>query len=361
MKYVDEYRDKALVGKLTGQLRQMNGRRFTFMEVCGGHTHAIHRFGLPSLIPENFRLISGPGCPVCVTGKSFIDKAVFYAGREKSTIATFGDLLRVPGTSSSLEKEKSAGADIRVVFSSMDAVEMARRESSRTIIFLAIGFETTAPGTALAVREATRLGLTNFFILCGHKIMPPAMEAIVKEGVAIDGFICPGHVSAITGSGIYDFLARDYGMACVVTGFEPVDLTQALYMLARQVMEGRPCVEIQYRRAVSREGNLLARKAMEEVFETSDSWWRGLGMIPSSGLVLNSRYSSLDIEKHFPAAIGENESDKGCICGEILRGLKMPPDCRLFRKMCSPENPVGACMVSPEGACQTYYHYSHDD
>ncbi len=360
MKYVDEYRDKVLVQKIVHQLRNLDGRSFTFMEVCGGHTMSVHRFGLPSLLPANFRLLSGPGCPVCVTGKSFIDKAIAYAGNHGFTVATFGDLIRVPGSASSLEKEQAMGADIRIVFSPLDAVAIAASEPGRTVVFLAIGFETTAPGTAIAVKETDRLGLTNFFILCGHKLMPAAMETIITGEVAIDGFICPGHVSVVTGSGIYDFLAVKYGIGCVVTGFEPADLLQAIHMLAAQKLNSAPKVEIQYRRAVTREGNQLALKHMQDVFRSTDAWWRGLGVIQGSGLQLNEKYAAYDIESFFPLNLPEQKREDGCICGDILRGLKTPGDCKLFAGKCNPENPVGACMVSGEGTCHTFYTYKRN-
>ena len=360
MKYVDEYRDKVLIQKILNQLRDLDGCNFSFMEVCGGHTNSVHRFGLLSLLPANFRLLSGPGCPVCVTGRSFIDKAIAYAGSHGFTIATFGDLIRVPGSSSSLEKEQARGADVRVVFSPLDAVAIAENEPGRTVVFLAIGFETTSPGTAIAVKEAERLGLFNFFILCGHKLMPAAMEAIINAEVALDGFICPGHVSVVTGSGIFDFIASKYGIGCVVTGFEPADMLQAIHMLALQKLQASPKVEIQYRRAVTREGNKLAQQQMQDVFRNEDAWWRGLGVIPDSGLQLNENYAAYDIERFFPLHLPEQEQEDGCICGDILRGLKTPVDCKLFAGRCNPENPVGACMVSGEGTCQTFYRYGRN-
>jgi hydrogenase expression/formation protein HypD len=360
MKYVDEYRDKVLIQKIVHQLRNLNARSFTFMEVCGGHTMSVHRFGLPSLLPANFRLLSGPGCPVCVTDRSFIDKAIAYAGSRGFTVTTFGDLIRVPGSSSTLEKMQAMGADVRIVFSPLDAVAIAANEPGRNVVFLAIGFETTAPGTAIAVKEAERLQLVNFFILCGHKLMPAAMEAIINGEVALDGFICPGHVSVVTGSGIYDFIAVKYGIGCVVTGFEPADILQAIYMLAVQKLKAAPKVEIQYRRAVTREGNKLAQKHMQDVFRADDAWWRGLGVIPGSGLQLNEEYAAFDIERFFPLNLPEYQQEDGCICGDILRGLKTPVDCKLFAGICNPENPAGACMVSGEGACQTYYRYGRN-
>jgi hydrogenase expression/formation protein HypD len=357
MKYIDEYRDGDLMKNLTVKLQNFTHLQYTFMEVCGGHTMAIYRFGIKSLLPENIKLISGPGCPVCVTSKVFIDKALIYCKMKDVILTSFGDLIRVPGSVSSLEKEKANGCDIRVVFSSLEALEIARANPQKIIIFLAIGFETTAPGTAVIIKEAAKNEINNFFILNGHKIMPPALEALIHDGVRLDGFICPGHVSAITGSKIFEFIPEKYKLACVVTGFEPLDLIEAILMLCHQTEQRKPCVEIQYRRAVSREGNIIAQRHMKDVFSYSDEWWRGLGIIRKSGLKLRDEYSGLDIEKIRPVNITDTEEEKECICGEILKGYKRPFECKLFGSLCKPENPVGACMVSNEGACQAYYKY----
>ena len=361
MRYVDEYRDGKLIASLLDKIGKFNHRSYTFMEVCGGHTAAIHRFGLPSLLPENIKLVSGPGCPVCVTGKSFIDKAISYSRNPECIITTYGDLMRVPGSTSTLEKEKSAGHDIRIVFSPMDALEIALKEFPKKVVFIGIGFETTTPGTAIAIKEAAKRELPNFFLLSAHKVMPPAMRAVIEGGTAIDGFICPGHVSAITGSGIFDFIPEDYGLPCVVTGFEPVDILQALIMLVLQIENRDPKVEIQYSRAVTKEGNILAQKLMDEVFCLSDAWWRGLGNIPDSGLKLREEYAGFDIERVFPYHADSPETDDECLCGEVLRGFSSPDECRLFARQCTPLNPVGACMVSSEGACQIFYRYKKND
>ena len=254
------------------------------MEVCGGHTAAIRRFGIPSLLPGNVKLISGPGCPVCVTGTDFIDKAIAYSKMKDVIITTFGDLIRVPGSISSLEKEKASGADIRIVLSGLDALEIARSNCEKKIIFLGIGFETTAPGTAVTIKLAEKENLKNFFLLSAHKLMPPAMEAIIKEGVRLDGFICPGHVAAITGSSIFNFIPGRFNLSCVVTGFEPSDILQSILMLIKQVNQRTPKVEIQYNRAVTHDGNSIAQRLLNEVFEPCDTSWRGLGLIPLSGL-----------------------------------------------------------------------------
>jgi hydrogenase expression/formation protein HypD len=327
------------------------------MEVCGGHTAAIHRFGIPFLLPDNVRLISGPGCPVCVTGTDFLDKAIAYSKMKKIIICTFGDLLRVPGAVSSLEKEKAAGADIRIVLSGLDALEIARMNPENKIIFLGIGFETTAPGTAATILQAEKENSENFFLLSAHKVMPPAMEAIIKDGVSIDGFICPGHVATITGSSIFDFIPESFNLGCVVAGFEPTDLLQSILMLIRQVNQNDPKVEIQYNRAVTLKGNSIAQKLMSEVFEPCDATWRGFGIIPFSGLMLRKNFERFDIEKEVPMRINLQEDNELCICGKILRGLKTPGDCPLFADICFPENPLGACMVSVEGACNTWYRY----
>ncbi|OFY65979.1 MAG: hydrogenase formation protein HypD [Bacteroidetes bacterium RBG_13_43_22] len=360
MKYIDEYRNKDLIMKLADRIKRSAKRDYTFMEVCGGHTAAIHRFGIPSLLPNNIKLISGPGCPVCVTGTDFIDKAITYSREKDVIITTFGDLIRVPGSVSSLEKQTAAGADVRIVFSGLDALETAKSNPQKKILFLGIGFETTAPGTAVTIKQADREHVGNFFVLSAHKVMPPAMEAIVREGTKLNGFICPGHVAAITGSSIFNFLPEKYQLGCVIAGFEPTDLLQAILMLIEQVNRDHPKVEIQYRRAVTEDGNLLAQKSLEEVFITSDAYWRGFGMIPKSGLIPGKRYEKFSAEHLMPVTVEYHEDNKMCICPEILRGLKDPDQCPLFAGVCSPENPVGACMVSGEGSCNTWYKYNRD-
>lgn len=357
MKYIDEYRDKRLIMNLVHRISNSVKREYTFMEVCGGHTMAIHRFGISSLLPENIKLVSGPGCPVCVTGKKFIDQAIRYSKNKNFIITTFGDLLRVPGSSSSLEKEKALGADIKIVFSSLDALEIAKMNNDKIVIFLGIGFETTAPGTAVTIKYAQKDRVRNFYLLSAHKIMPPAMEAIIREGVKLDGFICPGHVSVITGSAVYDFIPDKYDLGCVVTGFEPLDLLQSVYMLMMQIDRGTPKVEIQYSRAVTREGNILAQKHMNDVFRQTDDWWRGFGIIGNSGLKLQENFIQYDIQKTMPVITEEQVEDNECICGDILRGVKNPMDCNLFSKRCVPEDPVGACMVSGEGTCNVFYKF----
>lgn len=358
IRYIDEFRDKTLVRRLIEKIKESARLEYSFMEVCGGHTAAIHRFGIPSLLPPNIRLLSGPGCPVCVTGIEFIDKAVDYSKRKNFIITTFGDLIRVPGSSTSLEKAKAAGSDVRIVFSGLEALEIAATNPGSKVVFPGIGFETTAPGTAVTLKEAGRRGIKNFFVLSAHKIMPPAMDAIINDGVRLNGFICPGHVATITGSYVFNFIPEKYRLGCVITGFEPLDLLQSIYLLIQQVNNNDPLVEIQYSRAVKKEGNLLARRQISDVFCTGDAHWRGFGNIPDSGLHLKERFVQFDAEKVYPVNVISGEENKSCLCGEILRGLKMPSDCSLFSGGCTPDHPVGACMVSDEGACNSFYRYS---
>ncbi len=327
------------------------------MEVCGGHTMAVQKFGIPSLLPDHISLLSGPGCPVCVSGNRFIDHAIALSRLEDLIITTFGDLVRVPGSSSSLEKEKAQGADIRIVYSVLDALRIAGDNPSRKVVFLGIGFETTAPTSAAAIVKASGQNIQNFFLLSSHKVMPPAMEALIDEGVKLDGYIAPGHVSTITGSGIYLEIPEKYGLGCVISGFEPVDLLQSVYMLIRQCEAGTPKVEIQYKRAVKEEGNVKAQKLLSEVFEPADEWWRGLGILKESGLKLKDKYRRFDAVE-IPVDVEKTVEPKGCICGEILKGVKIPKDCKLFGKVCDPSRPVGACMVSNEGACNAWYRYN---
>lgn len=362
MKYVDEFRNKRHIARLAELISREAWRDYTFMEVCGGHTAAIHRFGIPSLLPQQVRLISGPGCPVCVTPSRYVDILTAMASSGGATVTLFGDLMRIPGTNGTPGDARASGADVRVVLSAQEALETARSDPERNVVFSAIGFETTAPGTAVTVMQAEREGIENFWVLSAHKIMPPAMEAILRKGTHLDGFICPGHVAVITGSSAFDFIPRKYGLPCVVTGFEPTDILSAVLMLVRQVNSGKSSVEIQYSRAVSARGNTKAQGYMNEVFELTDAGWRGLGVIPMSGLSLRDRYRRFDAAAAFPVDLSEPKEPAGpCICGDILRGISSPPDCALFATVCTPDNPEGACMVSDEGACNTWYKYrSHE-
>ena len=357
MKYIDEYRQKELILSVSQKLKSISKKEIVLMEVCGGHTMAIHRFGLVSLLPSTIRLISGPGCPVCVSSQHFIDKAMAYSKISGVIITTYGDLIRVPGSATSLEKERANGSDIRIVYSVLESLEIAKNNPDRKIVFLGIGFETTAPLTAAAILQAKREKITNFFVLSAHKVMPPVMKALVSEGVKIDGFIAPGHVSAITGTAIYNDLAAICHLGVVVSGFEPVDMMQSILMLTEQIEANTPKVEVQYQRVVQNEGNKLAMNTLNDVFALRDDSWRGLGIIPLSGLQIREELSAFDAEKHFFVEVPESTEPKGCICGQILRGLKTPVDCPLFAKKCTPSDPVGACMVSGEGTCGTYYKY----
>jgi len=357
MKYVDEYRKKELILTIAEKLSTISKKEIVIMEVCGGHTMAIHRFGLNSLLPPNIHLISGPGCPVCVSSQHFIDKAMAYSKIPDVIITTYGDLIRVPGSTTSLEKERAAGNDIRIIYSVLESLEIAKDNPGKNIIFLGIGFETTAPATAAAIIRAKQEKINNFFVLSAHKVMPPVMKALVEEGVKIDGFIAPGHVTAITGTAIYNELASVYGLGVVVTGFEPADIMQAIMMLSVQIESAKQQVEIQYQRVVHKQGNKIAQQLLNEVFIAGDDRWRGLGIIAKSGLKIREGFYSFDAEKNFAVEVPESTEPKGCICGQILRGLKTPADCSLFAKRCTPSDPVGACMVSGEGTCSTYFKY----
>jgi hydrogenase expression/formation protein HypD len=360
MKYIDEYRDKDKVMALAKQLHCLSRKPIRIMEVCGGHTMAIQRFGIPSLLPETIELVSGPGCPVCVTSRAYIDQAIAYSRLSDVIITTYGDLIRVPGSSSTLDREKAAGADIRIVYSILDALMIAKQNRHKKIVFLGIGFETTSPASAAGIAKAQMAGLFNFFVYSAHKIMPPPMAALIDEGVNINGYIGPGHVSCITGSHIYDFIPEKYGLGVVISGFEPLDLLQSIYMLVKQHENEQAAVEIQYSRAVKPEGNVKALDMLEEVFELRDDWWRGLGTLQQSGFGIREKYSEFDAEKMIPVEVETTREDKGCICGTVLKGLAKPSDCKLFGKACTPGEPVGACMVSNEGACAAYYRYNMD-
>ncbi|MFA6320978.1 MAG: hydrogenase formation protein HypD [Candidatus Omnitrophota bacterium] len=356
MKYVDEFRDRKLIDKVAGEIRGEADtvRTYNFMEVCGTHTMSIFRFGLRDILPDNINLISGPGCPVCVTPNEFIDKAIALARRKDIVIATFGDMFKVPGSYSSLEKEKAKGAAVKMVYSSMDALDMAMKNPDKEIIFLGIGFETTAPTVAQSIVAAKKGKVGNYSVLCGHKTMPEALKVLTKEpGLKIDGFLLPGHVSAIIGTRPYEFLAAR-GKRCVVTGFEPLDILQAILMLLKQ---NAPKVEIQYTRLISRGGNKLAMDSIAKVFSPCDSFWRGIGSIKNSGLRIRREFSAFDAEQKFKPDIARPKENRSCICGDVIKGIKTPLECRLFAKACNPEHPVGACMVSSEGACAAYYKY----
>ncbi len=365
MKYLTEFRQKEPVRGLIKKIRQLSQdieKEILLMEVCGTHTMAVFRHGIKALLPKNLHLLSGPGCPVCVTANEYIDMAIAYSRQAKVILVTFGDMMKVPGSRSSLAEEASEGAQIRVVYSSLEALEVARRNPGYRIIFLGIGFETTAPTVAASILMASEEKITNYLVLSGHKIMPPVMRALVENHqIRIDGFLCPGHVSAITGSKIYGFLAQEYRIPCVVAGFEPLDILESIRLLLGQIRSGQARVDNEYRRAVTYEGNLKAQQLMKRVFTEQTTPWRGVGNIPQSGLRIREDYASFDIEAQFPIRVKESKDCPGCICGDILRGLRTPPDCSLFKKVCSPSHPLGACMVSSEGTCAAYHKYHQEE
>lgn len=336
------------------------GRPVKFMEVCGTHTVAAFRTGLRSLLPENVQLISGPGCPVCVTPNNYLDRAIAISRKPDVIITSFGDMLRVPGTESSLECERALGADVRVVYSPMDALLLAQKEPAKKLVFLGVGFETTTPAVAWVIKEAAEKRISNFHVLPAHKTIPEAMMALVScEELMLDGFLCPGHVSVITGTGIYEAVSRKHNTPCVVAGFEAADMAGGILMLMEQVFENIAEVEIEYTRSVDHNGNAKARLICDEVFEKCDAEWRGLGVIPGSGLKIRERFSVVDAEYEFgDLDVPAPEDGQGCRCGDVLRGMIQPVDCPLFGKKCTPSNPVGACMVSSEGSCAAYYKYA---
>ena len=356
MRYIDEYQDGDKARELAAQIAEVVSEPLSFMEVCGTHAYAIARYGLPQLLPDDLRLISGPGCPVCVTPPESIDAAIGLA-RAGIWLAVFGDMMEVPGSQGSLSEIKARGGEVRVVYSPMQAVEWAQENPGEQVVFMGVGFETTIPSVAVSISEANQLGLKNFTVLVAHKLIPPAMEALIGQpAVQIDGFLCPGHVSAIVGSEPYQPLA-DQGIPCVIAGFEPLDVLQAVYMLARMCQQGEAQVMIQYRRVVRPEGNPIAREKMAEVFAVADSRWRGLGMLPSSGLRLRDAYLDFDAQARFGLDLQPVPEPPGCECGAILCGAKRPPECELFGTACRPDHPIGPCMVSSEGACAAVYHY----
>jgi len=329
------------------------------MEFCGGHTHAILRFGIPDLLPPTVDLRSGPGCPVCVTSAADLDYAIALVQVERVILTTFGDMVRVPGTTTTLAQAKAEGADVRVVYSPLDALRIAQEHPDRPVIFLGVGFETTAPMVASAVLAAEAAGATNFLVFSTHKLTPPATRAILDAGeVALDGIIGPGHVSTVIGADAWRFLPDDYGLPCAIAGFEPLDILQAVLALVEMAEEGRPAVANVYARSVRPRGNEVACRTLAQVFEVADVDWRGLGIVPASGLRLRERYARFDAARAFPLEIAPPREPPGCRCGEVLRGGLRPTACPLFARACTPQSPVGPCMVSAEGACAAYYKYA---
>jgi hydrogenase expression/formation protein HypD len=361
MNYMDEFRNRDIVKGLAARIAALAAglsEPVTFMEVCGTHTMSIYQYGIRSLLPPQVRLISGPGCPVCVTPIGYVDQAVAYARRPDTVVATFGDMLRVPGSTSSLMQERAKGADVRIVYSTLDAVALAERNPEKKVVFLGVGFETTAPTIAGSILTAASRGVTNYFVLAAHKTIPIPMQVLSSDPeLGIGGYICPAHVSTIIGGNAYRFLAEELGVPCVLTGFEPADVMHGVAMLVKQIVEKRCEVEIQYSRFVSWEGNRKAQALLAEVFTPADTAWRGIGVIPGSGLAIAEKYAAYDAEKALPVEVEEPREPLGCLCGEVLKGKVSPCECPLFGNACTPENPVGACMVSSEGSCAAAYKY----
>lgn len=357
MRYVDEFRSPELLKGQLERIKSLPGR-VSFMEVCGTHTMAISRAGLRPLLAPRVDLVSGPGCPVCVTAERDMGHAIALAGEEDAVLATFGDMMRVPGPRGTLAEAASRGAEVKVVYSPLDALRMAEGDPRRKVVFLGVGFETTAPTVAASLLLAKEGGISNYYVLCLHKLIPPALSALVEmEDFSIDGFILPGHVSAVLGSRAYSFLVEEYGIPCAIAGFEATDILRAIFLLLEMRGKG-PAVDIEYSRAVRPEGNRRAREIMERVFEPADAEWRGLGVIPGSGLVLREEFRAHDAGI-WEVEVPEPQRESACRCGDILCGKIKPPQCPLFARSCNPENPYGPCMVSTEGTCASYYLYDY--
>ncbi len=364
MRYIDEYRDPALAKKLAGSIAELAaaadpGRPIKLMEVCGGHTHSIYKHGVEDLLPDNIELVHGPGCPVCVIPMGRQDDAMALAERPEVIFTTFGDMMRVPSSNGSLLDAKARGADVRMVYSPLDALSIARKNPHRQVVFFAIGFETTAPSTALTLRRARAEGIANFTAFCNHVLVNPAIKAILDSpDLQLDGFIGPGHVSTVIGLRPYRFIADDYGKPVVVSGFEPLDVLQSVEMVLRQLTEGRCEIENQYARVVREEGNPLALEAIDETMEVRETFeWRGLGFIPESAMSIRPEFAEWDAEVRFGVPGVRVADPKACQCGEVLKGAIRPWECKVFGTACTPEQPIGTCMVSSEGACAAYYNY----
>ena len=360
MKYIDEYRDPTLAKAILADIHRITTRPWVIMEICGGQTHAIIRNGIDQVLPEQIELVHGPGCPVCVTPLETIDRALAIAARPEVIFCSFGDMLRVPGSSMDLFMVKSQGGDVRMVYSPLEAVKIARENPDREVVFLAVGFETTAPGNAMAVHQAAREQLTNFSVLASHVLVPPAMRALLASpNNRVQGYLAAGHVCAIMGWAEYELIAEEFQVPIVVTGFEPIDILASILEVVKQLEEGSYHVDNQYARVVERQGNLPAREMVESIFEVTDRKWRGIGEIPASGLKIRNAYSDFDAEKKFRVDTIITQESPLCISGEVLQGIKKPSSCPAFGKECSPEHPLGATMVSSEGACAAYYKYNY--
>jgi hydrogenase expression/formation protein HypD len=356
---LSSFRDPVVARKLIDAINSADIEPVKFMEVCGTHTVSIAKHGLRGVMPDWLTLLSGPGCPVCVTSNTDIDTAIELARQPGVIMTTFGDMMKVPGSYSSLSREKADGRDVRIVYSPLDALDLAEKHPESQVVFVGVGFETTVPIIASAIEEAARRGISNFSVYSAHKTVPAALGALVNDpDVQIGGFILPGHVSTIIGIEPYRFLADEYHVPSVITGFEPVDVLQGVWMLVKQIAEGRAEVEIAYTRGVMPEGNRAAVQKMNEVFEPADAEWRGIGVIPGTGLKIREEYSAFDALKKIPVMPPEPREIKGCQCGEVLRGVTLPFECKLFGRGCTPEHPIGPCMVSSEGSCAAYYRYT---
>jgi hydrogenase expression/formation protein HypD len=359
MKFIDEYRQGDIAQKLARQIAQLTSRPLKIMEVCGGHTHTIFKYGIEDLLPENITMIHGPGCPVCVIPLGRVDDAISIAQRPDVIFTTFGDAMRVPGSRTSLLDAKASGADVRMVYSPLDALKIAKKNTDKQVVWLALGFETTSPSTAMTILQAAKEGVENFSAFCNHIMIVPALKALLDSpDLQLDGFLGPGHVSTVIGTRPYEFVPREYGKPVAVSGFEPLDILQSVYMIVKQVVEGRAEVENQYARCISRDGNRKALEVLFEVFEPRDYFeWRGLGSIAHSGMRLQKKYAAFDAELKFDVPGLRIADPKACQCGEILKGVKRPWECKVFGTACTPETPIGSCMVSSEGACAAYYNF----
>lgn len=360
MKFIEEFRNSELAKGVVREIERLaQGHKFRIMEICGGHTHTIYRYGLHDILPPNIELVHGPGCPVCVLPMGRVDDAIAIAKNDGVILATFGDMMRVPGSEGSLIDAQADGADIRMVYSPLDALKLAVQNPDRKVVFFAIGFETTAPSTAVTLLQAKQTGVHNFFVFCNHVLVVPAIRALLDSPeTQLDGFIGPGHVTTVIGSKAWEFIPSEYGKGIVISGFEPLDMLQAIYLLVKQLVEGKPKVDVQYTRAVRPEGNTKAKALMERVFELRETFeWRGLGWIEKSALKLRPEFSEFDAELVFDLPRRQVSDPKVCQCGAVLRGAILPWECRVFGTACTPEHPIGACMVSSEGACAAVYQY----
>ena len=362
MRFIDEFRDAHLAHALVARIKEQVHQPIRLMEFCGGHTHAILRFGIRKLLPAEVEMLSGPGCPVCVTSSPDLDRAIALSRIPGVILTTFGDMVRVRGNQGSLQGERAGGADVRIVYSPLDALKLAEKHPHRPVIFLGVGFETTAPGVAASVLEAEAKGLKNYFVFSLHKLTPPATRAILNAGeVRLSGILGPGHVTTVIGTDAWEFLPSQYGVPIAVAGFEPLDILRAISMLADQIGKGRARVDNAYSRSVLPQGNPTALTIMNRVFEVSDAEWRGLGILPRSGFRLREIYAPFDATRAFQIDVSSSGEPPGCRCGEVLRGLLIPTDCSLFRRVCNPEYPVGPCMVSSEGACSAYLQFGDNE